>query len=244
MSEPFFFIDPEDAGEDKISVSGEDFKHLVQVLRGKPGDRIIASDNKEYKYTAFIEEIRDGTAVLAVQSREAIRRRIPEITLFQCILKKNAMEMVIQKATEIGVGSIVPIISERIVPAGFKKTGSKVIRWQKISDQASKQSKRDFKCMVSGPLKLSEIKVSDYGSFLVPYVKKDEANCASSSLEGLKQSSSIGCIIGPEGGFEESEVEWLESKGATVLKFGNNILRSETAAIYLLSIMDYLIREK
>jgi 16S rRNA (uracil1498-N3)-methyltransferase len=247
MSDPYFFIDPEDAARDKISIYGEDLKHLVQVLRGKPGDKINISDNKKYKYTSEIEEIKNNVAVLAIKSRRVIKDRVPKITLFQCMLKKNSMELVIQKATEIGASSIVPVISKRVVsdlPAGGKKTGSKISRWQKISDQASKQSKRDFKCQVSVPLGLPEIKVSDYGLFLVPYAQKEDAGFTSGSLTAIKQSSNIGCIIGPEGGFEEGEIEDLESRGAVTLKFGNNILRSETAAVYLLSVMDYLIREK
>ncbi len=247
MSEPFFFINPEDAGKDKISVSGEDFKHLVRVLRAKPGDKIIISDNKQYKYTAVIREIRNNIAVLDIKSKKAIKDRVPEITLFQCILKKNAMELVIQKATEIGVNNIVPVISKRTVPelpARYKKNGSKVNRWQKISDQASKQSKRDFKCLIASPLMLSEIKVSGFGIFLVPYVQKKNIDSEPDSLNGIKQSTNIGYVIGPEGGFEEGEIELLKSRGARILKFGNNILRSETASIYLLSVLDYLIREK
>ncbi len=247
MSDPYFFIDPEDAAEGRISVHGEDFKHLAQVLRGKPGDKIIVSDNKKYKYTAEIEEIKNDAAVLAVKSRRAIKDRVPKITLFQCMLKKNSMELVIQKATEIGVSSIVPVVSKRTVsglPAGSKKTGSKVGRWQKISDQASKQSRRDFKCLVSMPVGLPEIKVSGHGLFLVPYVLKEDTGRMPGNLASIKQYSNIGCIIGPEGGFEEGEIEDLESRGAVILKFGNNILRSETAAVYILSVMDYLIREK
>ena len=247
MSDPYFFIGPEDAARDRIIIYGEDFKHLVQVLRGRPGDKIVISDNKKYKYTAEIEEIKNDVAVLAVKSRRAIKERAPKITLFQCMLKKNSMELLIQKATEIGASIIVPVVSKRTVSelsASDKKTGSKVGRWQKISDQASKQSKRDFKCQVSPPVGLPEIKVPDYGLFLVPYAKKKDTGSTPGSLAQIKQYSNIGCLIGPEGGFEEGEIEDLKSRGARILKFGSNILRSETAAVYLLSVIDYLIREK
>jgi 16S rRNA (uracil1498-N3)-methyltransferase len=149
------------------------------------------------------------------------------------------MEFVIQKSTEIGVDKIVPVISERVVVDKIKIAG-KLERWQKISDQASRQSMRDFKCRILPPEDIYDIEVSDYDLFYIPYEKCHD----SKELAGIGNVSSIGCIIGPEGGFETSEFKFLKDKKAIEMKFGENIYRSETAAIYFLSVLDYISRNR
>jgi 16S rRNA (uracil1498-N3)-methyltransferase len=239
MSHPYFFTDSGSIEEDKIKITGEDLNHLVSVLRNRVGDVVYISDNKSYKYKTEIMNINKHEVILHIKDKKKLIKRTPSVTLYQCVLKKNSMEFVIQKSTEIGVDRIIPIISGRVV-TDKKKIAGKVERWQKISDRASKQCGRDFKCVVLPPEDIYHIKVSDHDLFFIPY----EGGTGQEALQGIRRVSSIGYIIGPEGGFENGEVSFLKSEKAREIKFGENIYRSETAAIYFLSILDYLIKNQ
>ena len=240
MSYPYFFTDSSNIGENKIKISGEDLNHLKKVLRSRPGDIVYISDNDNYKYETEILDIGKSEAILIVKNKKQITRKLPELALFQCILKKNSMEFVIQKSTEIGVDRIIPVMSRRVI-ADSRKIPSKIDRWQKISDGASKQSKRDFKCEVMEPADIYSINVREYGLFYVPYEESTAGggNLAE-TLNAGSNISSIAFIIGPEGGFEAGEVDFLKNNGAREIRLGSNIYRSETAAIYFLSVLDYL----
>ncbi len=244
MSYPYFFVDSGRIEKNEIKIIGEDLNHLKNVLRGEIGDTVYISDNEQYKYKTEILKIGKNEITLATKGKEKILRKFPEIILFQCVLKKNPMEFVIQKSTEIGVDRIVPVISRRtIVDSG--KVSDKLARWQKISDGASMQCKRDFSCRISSPEDIHGIMVSEYDYFFIPYEKSANYNkIISEDADALSRISAIGFIIGPEGGFEENELNYLKKNGAREIKLGKNIYRSETAAIYFLSVLDYLIGNK
>ena len=210
------------------------------------------SDNERFRYKAVIKKIKKDSAELQVKEKLGIYRKIPELFLLQCILKKEAMEFSIQKTVEIGVDSIVPVLSERVVAGPSKeKIQKKISRWQQISIAASKQCKRDFICNIGNPIELKKIDVKGYGLFLSP-VENDAPidDCAHPFLPlkdilekgSLRKYKSIAYIIGPEGGFSEREKQYLKEKGSKLINFGKNILRSETSSVYFLSILDYLIK--
>jgi 16S rRNA (uracil1498-N3)-methyltransferase len=214
------------------------------VLRSRSGDVVYISDNKTYRYKTEILEVGKSEALLTIKDKKRIAKELPQLMLFQCVLKKNSMEFVIQKATEIGVDRIIPVMSSRVIADG-KKISGKVERWQKISDGASKQSKRDFKCEVAEPEDIYRIKVSEYGLFYVPYEESSvEYENIAETFKNEPGLTDIAFIIGPEGGFETKEVEFLKKSGAREIRLGKNIYRSETAAIYFLSVLDYLIRNQ
>jgi 16S rRNA (uracil1498-N3)-methyltransferase len=239
MSYSYFFTDTGNIIGDRIKITGEDLNHLVNVLRNRIGDKVYISDNESYKYKTEIVDINKNEVILHIIDRKKITRKIPSVTLYQCVLKKNSMEFVIQKSTEIGVDRIIPVISGRVI-TDEKKIAGKVERWQKISDRASKQCGRDFKCKILPPEDIYHIKISDYDLFFIPY----EGGTDEKALIEISNVSSIGYIIGPEGGFENSEVSFLKGKKAREIKFGKNIYRSETAAIYFLSVLDYLVKSQ
>jgi 16S rRNA (uracil1498-N3)-methyltransferase len=151
------------------------------------------------------------------------------------------MEYAIQKATEIGISAIIPVISERTVTSTGDKS-QKIKRWQKISDEASKQSKRDFKCFIDKPVMLKDIDIGSFDRFFVPYEDASTEGELSRGFSGISQAGKIAYLIGPEGGFSSSEAERLSKNNAELLKLGDNILRAETAAVYFLSVMDFYIR--
>jgi 16S rRNA (uracil1498-N3)-methyltransferase len=236
MSHPYFFIDPHSIEGDKIKIGSEDRNHLINVLRSKIGDAVYVSDNADHRYETEILDIKKTEVILLIKDKIRIFIKTPRVSLFQCVLKKNSMELVIQKSTELGVDRIIPVISARVI-TDKKDISGKTSRWQKISDGASEQSKRDYKCEVLPPEEIHDIMVSDYDLFYIPY---EESSCSSENLSDVKNASSIGYVIGPEGGFENSELDFLKQKGAREINFGKNIYRSETAAIYFLSVLDYL----
>ena len=242
MSTPYMFIDPEQVDGKIINIKDiDDIRHLCGPLRAKAGDIAYISDNKSFKYRTAIKKINKKEAVLEIVERQPISEGMPRITLFQCVLKKNAMENAIQKTTEIGISRVIPVISGRTV-ADIKDNDQKIQRWQKISDEASKQSKRDFKCLIDQPLILEDINTDSYGYFFVPYENSPAAAEDDKRLEGISSASEIGYLIGPEGGLDPGETELLEKRGAGLISLGKNILRAETAAVYFLSVIDFYIR--
>ena len=264
MSYPYFFITKDNVDGNEITVRGEELNHLVNVLRARRGDLVEVSDSSKYRYRTEVLDICNSEVILDVKKRIEIIRKVPCLVLFQCVLKKNAMEIVIQKTTEIGVDRIIPIFSSRVVPDS-KKIKSKIERWERIAVESSKQCKRDFICEVSSPIDIFDIKVPKFNIFYLPYegnkksdgIRKSEfeemdnsgnfynlSDNVSDSFKEINDAESIGYIIGPEGGFEEKEVSFLESRGAVVISFGKNILRSETASIYFLSVLDYMLQLK
>ena len=193
MSYPYFFIDPHSIEGDKIRIESEDRNHLINVLRSKIGDAVYVSDNADNRYETEILDIGKTGAILLIKDKIRIFKKTPRISLFQCVLKKNSMELVIQKSTEIGVDRIIPVISARVI-TDKKDISRKVDRWQKISDGASKQSKRDYKCEVTPPEEIHDIKISDFDLFYIPY---EESSCGIENLTDVKNASSIGYVIGP-----------------------------------------------
>jgi 16S rRNA (uracil1498-N3)-methyltransferase len=274
MSHPYFFISRENISGSQIEILGDDLKHLSQVLRAKPGDKVEVSDNSGYRYKAEIIEIKKNNAKLNIINKAEIKKSQIEVYLFQCILKRSSMELVIQKAAETGLDAVVPVKSNRISVSEIKDN-KKLLRWQKIALEASKQSKRNFKCEVLNELNLSDIDPGKFDIFYMPYEEIDPEEIKKKnivvSLKGILEERrkrqkammvltgnedcpkidklsargendfKIGFIIGPEGGFEESEAQLLVKKGAVGLSIGSNILKAETAAIFMSSIIKYIL---
>ncbi|MFC2145606.1 RsmE family RNA methyltransferase [Actinomycetota bacterium] len=246
MSHPYFFIKSSQVTGAKILLSDKDeLKHLCKVLRCKPGDIVYFSDNERSIYRARTLSIDKDEGLFEVEEKHDLEKSRIGKTLFQCILKKNAMELVIQKSVEIGVDSIIPVISSRVVP-DISDRNKKTTRWQKIADEAAKQCKRQARCLIGEPIKITNIEPSSYDLFYVPHeaVSTIKGGDMVSHIISLEPPANIGVLIGPEGGLSEDEAGLLEIKGAVTTGLGKNILRAETASIYFLSILDYLVKSK
>ncbi|MBE3035964.1 MAG: 16S rRNA (uracil(1498)-N(3))-methyltransferase [Candidatus Atribacteria bacterium] len=247
MTYPYFFTSSDNIKENSIVITGNDFNHLVNVLRVRTGDYVEISDNNRYRYMAEVTSIGKSEVGLKINKKIEIIRGKTGILLFQCILKREAMELAIQKTAEIGIESIIPVFSERVI-LDKEKIKNKVLRWQLIAEQASKQCKSDFICKVLPPANIAEIDPSAYETFFIPYESpsienKDNFNAIEKYVfTNKKNKGRIAYLIGPEGGFDEKEIEMLSGKGSILINFGKNILRAETASIYFLSILDYLIK--
>jgi len=253
MSSPYFFLDNNTIENNSIILTGDDFHHLVKVLRAKTGESVDISDNAAIRYKTVIANIKKDFAVLSIKDKTIIKKSMPEIALFLCVLKKEAMETAIQKTVEIGIDNITPVISRRAV-FEFKDEKirqKKLLRWQQIAIEASKQCKRDFKAEINPPVNIGDISGGS-GTMLFAAFEKtgtksinDKSFLKAANLMARYNAESlcsIAYVIGPEGGFEEYEKEGLIKNGAIPFNFGRNILRSETAAIYFLCILDFLIK--
>lgn len=233
-----FFVEEEQVNGENAYISGSDVNHIVNVLRMKIGEELLISVKGDWDYLCKIEEIEnDRVNLKLLESME--QRELPiKLTLLQGIPKSDKLEMVIQKAIELGVSEIIPVKTNRVVvKIEEKKQASKVARWNAIAESAAKQSKRSIIPKVLNPQTLDnalEI-VKDYGVKLLPYENADGIKKTKDILNSLDSKNNIAVFIGPEGGFEEAEVKKSIDSGFEVITLGKRILRTETAGLALLS---------
>ena len=238
-----FFVEPENIQGNKIVITGEDVNHIKNVLRMKVGDEIAVSngaDGKEYRcgIVSISEEV---LCELRFVKEDGVE--LPsKITLFQGLPKADKMELIVQKAVELGVYEIVPVSMGRcIVKLDEKKQKSKISRWQGIAESAAKQSKRRIVPQVTSVMSMKEAckYASEMDIVLVPYELAEDMPKTRELIEAIKPGQKIGFFIGPEGGFEEMEIALAMEAGAKPITLGKRILRTETAGFTVLSILMY-----
>lgn len=222
---------------ERAYISGEDAKHIGTVLRMKIGEYIVLCDNENTDYLCRIISVqKDITELEILEKRENEATPGVEITLFQCLPKSDKMDFIVQKATELGASSIVPVLSKRCVSRPDEKSMAKKLqRWEKIAEEASKQC---------GGGKIPPIgRLTDYKQAVSEYSKIGLGilfyECGGKSLSELpiKEASKIGIFVGSEGGFEAEEAEYAEKNGIAAATLGKRILRCETAPIAALSVL-------
>lgn len=235
---PRFKIDKNQIKNDTVILSGDDVKHISRVLRHGIGDELILFDGYGTEYTSRIEKSGKSEIEATIVSRQMVNRESPiQITLLQSITKGEKMDMIIQKATELGVNHIVPIVCEHSDVRNTKK----ISRWQRIADESIKQCARIKSPKIHDEINF-ESAVIEFRSDLnlLFYEKHCEHNLFELKREDITHPISITIIIGPEGGFSESEVSIAENHGYLLLNLGPRILRSETAAIVSISIIQHI----
>ena len=233
-----FFVSEEQINGENAYMEGSDVNHIVNVLRMKPEEELLISVKGDWDYLCKIVDIEtDRVNLKVLESME--QRELPvNITLLQGIPKSDKLEMIIQKAVELGVSEIIPVKTKRVVvKIDEKKVDTKVNRWNAIAESAAKQSKRSIIPKVHEPMSIDnalEI-VKDFGVKLIPYENADGIDKTRKILDNMDKTKNISVFIGPEGGFEESEVERIKNSGFEVITLGKRILRTETAGLALLS---------
>lgn len=229
-----FFADENAKQNSQYIINGADYNHIKNVLRMDIGDTcLISCDGKSdlCEITAFY----DDAVCLEIVKEDYNDTELPiKIYLFQGLPKGDKMEYIIQKCVELGVFAIIPVeMKHCIVKLDDKKAKSKVSRWQSISESAAKQSKRniipEIMPVMAFDKALEFAKTLDL--IMVPYENKDGMKATVEALENLKTAKSVGVFIGPEGGFEEKEIQKTLAANAKVISLGKRILRTETAAI-------------
>lgn len=244
---PKFFVKQEQINENLVNIIGDDVNHIKNVLRLKIDDEIqICNINNEENFICAINKIEKQSIKCNILKKinSNIETNI-DITIFQGLPKADKMELIIQKTTELGVKEIIPILMKRcIAKIDNKKEKQKIERWQKIAEIASKQSGRDIIPKINDAINLENIcnLINNYDIVLVAYENENE-NTLKKELESLKKLTNkkikIAVIIGPEGGIDLEEIEQLKNNGAKSITLGKRILRTETVALVLTSIIMY-----
>ncbi|MCR5119822.1 MAG: 16S rRNA (uracil(1498)-N(3))-methyltransferase [Lachnospiraceae bacterium] len=241
-----FLIDSSGLQGDVIRIEGSDVNHIKNVLRMKAGEELSVSvkgDDREYR--CGIEEIRDDEVICSLRFIKEEGVELPfKITLFQGLPKADKMELIIQKAVELGAYEIVPVKTERsIVKFDEKKAAQKRERWQGISEAAAKQSRRAVIPEVTMPQSMKDAAAyaKDMTIACIPYELVEGMEGTKRFIEEMrsKKSGTLGIFIGPEGGFTKEEVELAEAAGVKPVSLGRRILRTETAGMTMLSIIMY-----
>ncbi len=242
-----FFVTPDQVGEDKIRIQGSDVNHMKNVLRMRPGEEVMVSDGNNRQYRCRVEDYPEGEAVLAILEAGLVDTELPSrIYLFQGLPKQEKMELIVQKAVELGVCQVIPVQTRRcVVKLDAKKAAKKVQRWQQIAESAAKQAGRGYIPVVSEVMTFQEaLAFSETLDIrLIPYELADGMDGTRKILDGIRPGQSVGIFIGPEGGFEKEEVGRAVEAGAMPITLGKRILRTETAGIAVLSILMYRLEK-
>ncbi len=237
---PRFFISPDQVNGRSVTLTGDDVRHIATVLRMKPGEELVLCDGAGTDYRIRIASI-DRTSVTA-EITDRIPRQIlkPRVTLGQGIPKADKMDWIMQKATELGVASIIPLMTERTV-VKVRDEQKRAARWQRICREAAMQSDRPDIPLV-GPIRQFEAYVRSLSRkeetlLLLPW---EEAGLpVKNVLRSDAVPEEIVVLIGPEGGFSRVEAESARDRGFHAVRIGPNIMRTETAAIAVLSMIGY-----
>ncbi len=238
-----FYVSPESVKGEKIYVKKEESHHIIDVMRLQNGDSVTVFDGTGKVYEGTIASTEGRRVVINVSKiKAADRKRTVNISLAQAIPKKDKMDLIIQKATELGVDEILPVESARtIVRSKGERRQHKIERWQKIVVEASKQCGRTELPKVREIVRFDAI--LDYipkcDLAIMPSLSKKSISLKS-ALKNAGRPKKVLAIIGPEGGFSEDEIAGACEKGAVLVSLGNLILRSDTAAIATLSIINYV----
>ncbi len=243
-----FFVEPWQIQDKRIVITGSDVNHIKNVLRMKPGEEIAVSngvDGKEYR--CGIEELGEEEIVCTLRFIKEDGLELPSrIYLFQGLPKADKMELIIQKAVELGAYEVVPVATKRaVVKLDEKKAKAKVARWQGIAEAAAKQSKRRIVPRVADVMSLKQAleKAKNMELKLIPYELADGMEKTKELISSLKPGMDAAVFIGPEGGFEESEIKQAMEAGVIPITLGKRILRTETAGFTILSWMMYQLEE-
>lgn len=244
-----FFAEPHqiDEAAHQIHITGTDVNHIVHVLRMKPGDELWISDGEKKEYHCRIETADEDEVCLHILYAQEPDYELPnKLYLFQGLPKSDKMELIIQKAVELGAFEIIPVETKRcVVRLDCKKAAKKVERWQQIAESAAKQSKRMRVPSVHSVMTYREALAyaEALDICLIPYELAKGMAETKEIISRIRPGQSVGIFIGPEGGFEEEEVEAAIKAGASPITLGRRILRTETAGLAILSILMFQLEQ-
>lgn len=236
-----FFVKQDQVSGEVITVTGPDVNHIKNVLRMRQGEQVLISNGVDRDYLCEISSITSDAVTASILSQEEEGTELPvKLTLFQGLPKSDKMELIIQKAVELGAYRIVPVETRRtVVKLDKKKSEAKVRRWNAVSESAAKQSKRIMIPEVSGVVSFKEAlalsKAMDKS--IIPFEHAVGMADTKAYISAIEPGMSVGIFIGPEGGFEDSEIEMAKEHGVKPVTLGRRILRTETAGLAILSVL-------
>lgn len=235
-----FFVASDQIGAQEIRIEGSDVNHIRNVLRMTPGEKISISDSEQGKrYHCEISGFEDDCVIAKILlAQDADTELASRLYLFQGLPKSDKMELIIQKAVELGVYEVIPVATKRaIVKLDKKKEESKRKRWKMISESAAKQSKRMIIPEVTAVMTFAQALqyAAEMDVKLIPYELAEGMDATRAILAEIQRGQSVAIFIGPEGGFDEKEIEQAQQAGVQPITLGRRILRTETAGMALLS---------
>ncbi len=241
-----FFVKPHQINiEDKrVTILGSDVNHIQNVLRMKIGEEIAVSNGQDGKeYRCGILSLEDGCVLCELRFiKEDAVELSSKVYLFQGLPKADKMELIVQKAVELGIYQVIPVAAKRcVVKLDDKKAKSKIARWQGIAEAAAKQSKRGIIPHVTEVMSFRDaVKLAATMDVrLIPYELAEGMSKTKEMIASLHPGQDIAVFIGPEGGFEESEIQMALENGIEPVTLGKRILRTETAGFTVLSWIMY-----
>lgn len=239
-----FFVEPHQIQGNRVLIEGGDVNHIKNVLRMKVGEEIAVSNGQDGKeYRCGILELGEECIVCELRFvKEDGVELSSQVYLFQGLPKADKMEMIIQKCVELGVYAVVPVATKRcVVKLDDKKSKSKIARWQGIAEAAAKQSKRRIVPEIMDVMSFRQALqfVSDFEVKIIPYELAENMEKTKEIIQNIKPGQKIAVFIGPEGGFDESEVEQALQNGTEPITLGKRILRTETAGLTVMSWIMY-----
>ena len=245
-----FFVEPSAIGKQEIRITGTDVNHIKNVLRMKEGEELsIGNGMDDTEYRCEIDRFTEDEVVCRIRFIKEEGVELPaKIYLFQGLPKADKMELIIQKAVELGAYEVIPVATKRaVVKLDEKKAKSKIARWQAISEAAAKQSKRALIPQVHQVMTMQEAVAyaAKMDEKAIPYELAEGMEATGRWVQRATETAgSIAVFIGPEGGFDEAEIRMAEEAGITPISLGRRILRTETAGLAVLSILMYQLEIK
>ncbi|MBO4310739.1 MAG: 16S rRNA (uracil(1498)-N(3))-methyltransferase [Lachnospiraceae bacterium] len=241
-----FFVDKKNISGHTIIIEGNDYNHIKNVLRMREGEEIsVGNGEDENEYRCVIEEFEEDRVICKLLFVKEANVELPsKVILYQCLPKADKMEMIIQKCVELGVSEIIPVASKRcVVKLDDKKAAGKITRWQAIAEAAGKQSKRAIVPLIGQVKRFSEALEDAQRADvkLIPYELCEGMNETKKVFENIKEGQTIAIFIGPEGGFDESEIKEAVKCGILPVSLGKRILRTETAGMTVISWISFVL---
>ena len=243
-----FFGKSENISDDTIIIDGSDVNHIKNVLRMRQGDKLIVTGGNNRDYVCSVREYAQDKVFLDIVNDIETDRELPaDIYLFQGLPKGDKMELIIQKCVELGVHAVIPVAMKRcVVKLDDKKSAAKIKRWQAISESAAKQSGRGVIPEVMDVMSFDEaveyVKSNGMNG-IIPYELAEGMEASRRAVESVKPGMKVAVFIGPEGGFDLTEVQKAVDAGMQEISLGRRILRTETAGLAIMSILMYHLEE-
>ena len=233
---------PTQISKDTISISESERHHLLNVLRLKADDEVEVLDGEGNRYIASLCDTRTAPLQAKILQHQFHPHTPPYVTLFQALPKFDKMDLIVQKTTEIGVNKIAPMICQRSIPKSVVQQ-KRTVRWQRIANEAAKQCRRPHFVHVMAPQRLGEcLGGVNHLDLLILLWEGEKRQGLKEMLRNHGEAKSVGIFVGPEGGFTDEEVGMALQNGCLPVTLGENILRTETAAIVSVASVMYELR--
>ncbi|MFH1837451.1 MAG: RsmE family RNA methyltransferase [Candidatus Omnitrophota bacterium] len=239
-----FYVPKEYINSGEINIRGKEAHHILGVMRLKEGDEVRVFDGTGCEYVGFIKEANEKgkrVTIEVIRTERPSETRRPEIVLAQAVPKKKKMEYIVEKATELGVSKIIPLISERTIvrPRDKKDRDAMTARWKRISLEASKQCGRKDVPEIEDMTLLIELmgKMEEYDLVLMACLTEERISLKEALRDAFKGKILI--LIGPEGDFSPEEARMVHKDNCKLISLGERVLKSDTAGLFVLSAISY-----